>query len=83
MRFELKQVNATGNGSSTTCFIVENPRMENGLCYAELVGTFAEFSNEGEYIYKESDRKTVIVGGNFTMIEYNKELISDSSQLFK
>ena len=81
MLYEFKQVNVGGNGSTTTCFIVKNPRIENGMYVAEIVGTFHSFSkeNEGEYIYKSCEPKKLIVGGNFTMVEYTRDLVSEDS----
>ena len=36
--YVLQQVNATGNGSTTTTLLVTNPRIENGAIYATKVG---------------------------------------------
>ena len=82
MLYEFKQVNASGNGSSTTCYIVQNPRIENGMNVAEVVGKFAGFSEEyqGEFDYEACQPKKIIVGGNFTMIEFTRELISNNAK---
>ena len=82
MLYEFKQVNATGNGSTTTCYIVQNPRIENGMNVAEVVGEFAGFSpeNDGQFEYKACQSKKIVFGGNFTMIEFNRELISSNSK---
>ena len=42
----MQSFNAISNGSSTTCYIVQNPRIENGMCVVEIVGIFADFSTE-------------------------------------
>ena len=83
MLYEFKQVNATGNGSSTTCYIVQNPRIENGMNVAEVVGEFAGFSeeHEGELEYKVCQPKKMVFGGNFTMVEFTRELISNNSKI--
>lgn len=36
--YVLQQVNATGNGSTTTTLLVTNPRVENGAIFATKVG---------------------------------------------
>ena len=47
MLFEFIQINAIGNGSQTLYFVLQNPRVENGMNVAEMVGTLAGFSNGG------------------------------------
>ena len=80
MLYEFTQINATGNGSSTISYIVRNPRMENGMTVAEIVGVFSDFSpNTGEYIFKACEPKQLIVGGNFTMVEFTRELVTEDS----
>lgn len=82
MLYEFKQVNASGNGTSTTCYIVQNPRIENGMNVAEVVGVFSNLSEEysGEFDYQVCQPKKIIFGGNFTMVEYTRELIAGNSK---
>ena len=82
MTYEFKQINASGNGTTTTCYIVQNPRIENGMNVAEVIGTFAGFSAEyqGEYVYAACQPRKMIFGGNFTMVEFTRELISSNAK---
>lgn len=49
--YVLQQVNATGNGSTTTTLLVTNPRVENGAIFATKVGIID--SNRSGFVFDE------------------------------
>ena len=79
MLYEFQQVNATGNGSYITCYIVQNPRIEQGMNVAEIVGVFTG-EVDGEFQYEACTPRKFVFGGNFTMIEFTRELIAGTSK---
>lgn len=79
MLYEFLQVNAAGNGTSTISYVVQNPRLENGLTVVEVVGIVNGWDDNRECIYKACQPKKMIVGGNFTMVEYTRELTHDDA----
>jgi hypothetical protein len=78
MLYEFKQAEKHNNNNTTTlCCIVENPRIENGFNTAEMVGVVEGFIDDtGQLYYRECEPKRFIFGGNFTLTEFNRELIS-------
>ena len=72
--YVLQQVNATGNGSTTTTLLVTNPRIENGAIYATKVGII-DTNRSGfvfdEFVFKPVDEHDFICIGNVTLEEIN------------
>lgn len=73
--YVLQQVNATGNGSTTTTLLVTNPRIENGAIYATKVGII-DTNRFGfvfdEFVFKPVDEHDFIYIGNVTLEEINE-----------
>lgn len=73
--YVLQQVNATGNGSTTTILLVTNPRIENGAICATKVGII-DTDRSGfvldEYVFKSVDEHDFICIGNATLEEIKK-----------
>lgn len=70
--YVLEQVNATGNGSTTTILLVINPRIENGAIYATKVGII-DTSRSGfdfeHYVFNPVEERDFICIGNATLEE--------------
>lgn len=73
--YVLQQVNATGNGSTTTTLLVTNPRVENGAIFATKVGII-DSNRSGfvfdEFVTKPVDEHDFICMGNATLEEINE-----------
>ena len=54
--YVLQQVNATGNGSTTTTLLVTNPRVENGAIFATKVGIID--SNRSGFVFDETEKNS-------------------------
>ena len=81
MLYEFQQINLGQNSSQTILYIVQNPRIdENGMNTAEIVGK-PDYSNGFDNMeYVACQPQKFIFGGNFTLIEYTKELKNGSFQ---
>ncbi len=66
--YVLQQVNATGNGSTTTTLLVTNPRVENGAIFATNRSGFVF----DEFVFKPVDEHDFICMGNATLEEINE-----------
>lgn len=73
--YVLQQVNATGNGSTTTTLLVTNPRVENGAIFATKVGII-DSNRSGfvfdEFVFKPVAEHDFICMGNATLEEINE-----------
>lgn len=88
--YVLQQVNATGNGSTTTTLLVTNPRVENGAIFATKVGIidskelvasliYEAYTNGSgvtldNYVFKPVEARDFICIGNATLEEIKKPL---------
>ena len=61
----------------TTIVYFFKKRIENGFNTAEMVGVVEGFIDDtGELYYRECEPRKFIFGGNFTLTEFKRELIS-------
>lgn len=67
--YEIKQVEAVGNGYSTTLALVINPSVRNGGIYATKVGEWDRKFRSEEYKYVHCEPVEMIVIGNATCVE--------------
>ena len=69
--YEVQQINATGNGHSTTLAIVVDPVIKEGAIHATQVGEWdCCFHPEiNEYMYRHCEPVDFIIIGNATCVE--------------
>lgn len=67
----IKQVNATGNGHSTTIELVTDPKFENGGIHATKVGEidWVNYRGEEDPIFKRIESRDFMICGNVTCEE--------------
>lgn len=71
----IKQIDAIGNGSSTTIALVVNPQIEAGAIRATKVGEidWVETHKRNDYVFKPITKREIMVIGNATCEETELE----------